>query len=139
MTPASRREDTDATTPAPEQWPVSPDIVRRQVRFIVDSVVRPEELDVCEVVWMRPDGQPESNSNRTNFASRQSADGPPHLWLRVVARDEEWWFGTWHRTGRMRWREFLGRFADELTYWASETSFAWGEQRPAALPEDHAF
>jgi hypothetical protein len=121
--------------PVADTWPASPDVVRQQVSSVVSSVVHAGELDECSVVWLAPDQEPRADFTRQNFpASDATRDGPPNLWVRVVAQDEEWWYGTWHPSG-MDWQDFLPAFADELEGWVSETSFAWGERRLASLPE----
>lgn len=78
--------------------------------------------------------EPTADFQRQNFPdSYATGDGPPNLWVRVLARNEEWWFGTWHSAG-MEWRDFLAAFADELGGWVSETSFGRGQRRVGSLP-----
>jgi len=121
--------------PSRDAWPASPDVIRQEVKLVVASVVHPDELSACSVVWLALDQEPSANFHRENFPHFEATgDGQPNLWVRVVARNEEWWYGTWHASG-MRWRDFLAAFADELESWVSETSFGWGQRRVATLPD----
>lgn len=121
--------------PDADEWPASPDVTRRQVRLVVGSVVYADELDECAVVWLAPNQEPSADFHRENMPHIYATDeGPPNLWVQVVARDEEWWYGVWHSSG-MQWRDFLAALADELESWVSETSFGWGQRRIASLPD----
>lgn len=78
--------------PEAEQWPATPRLVRKQVREVVDSVIAPDELNSCAVVWLWGDEKPDAD-----FVSVVPDVNPDDflpamltLWVRVVAGDQEW-------------------------------------------------
>lgn len=109
-----------------EPWP-DRERVLRAVRFVVDSLVMPEELDRCALVWTGDDAPP--------FArTLPDLDPPPPggvWWLRVRAEGEEF---IWRPVSHDRWIDELPDLADRLEDWVCETRFAWGQQRTASLP-----
>jgi hypothetical protein len=107
-------------------WPESEQRVRARVRGLVESVVRPRELREVRLAWVRPDA-PQPNGPQADAAA---------LRVIVVAAAEEVferdvWGPHWHGT----WEDELSQLANDLEDWVCETSFAWGEQRTAAVPQ----
>ena len=124
-------DDDVCMEPMPAAWPTSPDTVRQEVRQVVDSVIHPNELDECNVIWLALEDAP--RADYVNTASLfLHGDTSPTLWVQVIAGGEEWWHGTWR--AEMNWDGCLASLADQLESWVSETAFAWGQQRVASLP-----
>lgn len=109
-----------------DPWAERPQ-VDRAVRYVVDSVVRADELDRCGLVWTADDQPP---FGRT----LPDLDPPPPggtWWLKVRAQGEEL---VWRPTAQDQWIQELPVLADHLEDWVCETRFAWGQQRRASLP-----
>lgn len=97
---------------------------------MIESVIRPVELDAWEAWWLKGGDHPSAS-----HVLDGDVDGAEQaLWVAICADREQWWYGAW--CPGMDWRDFLTTFGDRLSEWVSETSFGWGEWRQAVIPRD---
>lgn len=106
-------------------WPESSDRVEHRVRGVVDSLLRPDELEDLRLEWVTPAERPPGFSSGGWVALR----------LTVLAKDDEsvrleFWGPEWPQD----WEGALVELASNLEDWVCETSFAWGQQRLATAP-----
>ena len=106
-------------------WPESPARVERRVRGIVESLLRPDELEEIRLEWVTPE------AGTLRFSPR----GWVVLRLTVLAMNDEG--GQWEIWGP-EWPQFwegtLLQLANDLEDWVCETSFGWGQERVATVP-----
>jgi hypothetical protein len=95
------------------------------VNVIARSVLRPDEFQSLRLDWVTP------------WTHRLDADaGWVALRVTVTAiADEAFQKEIWNPDRSAGWEAELAQLASDLEDWVCETSFAWGEQRTALLPE----
>ena len=122
--------------PRAELWPTSPRLARTQVREVVESVVSPDELEQCEIVWL---AGPEGPSGGIRSGVPEMPTGGPglNLWVRVLTNEQEWWHATW-RSG-LSWTQGLRHLGSNLAQWVSGSSQRPHREAdmPTSLPDLH--
>jgi hypothetical protein len=105
-------------------WPQSPARTEARLRGLVDSVLRPGELESFQLEWVG------SSTTRENEA------GQTILCITIVAvRDQMFSRNIWGTDWFRPWEYELDDLANSLEDWVSETPFAWGQERIATVPE----
>lgn len=107
-------------------WPEAPERVNDRVRGMVESVVRADELVEVRLEWVTP------------LAHRFDRPGAGWIALRltVLAKgDEGERFEFWSPDSGLDWEPALAQLANDLEDWVCETSFAWGQERRATVPQ----
>lgn len=104
-------------------WPEPPERVHQRINGLVQSVLKPDEMTSLHLEWVTP-----------------THDYGPDTWvvlrLTVTAirgeflQHEFWGPGWW-----CDWDSALADLASQLEDWVCETTFGWGEQRAAVVPE----
>ena len=105
-------------------WPEDEQRVRSRIRGLVDSVVRPEELERVRIEWVTP----------SQWSRPEDAWAALRITVSAVGDDyyeREVWGPAWHCS----WSQALRQLAEELEDWVCETRFAWGQQRQAVVPD----
>lgn len=122
--------------PRSDLWPTTPRLARAQVREVVASVLGPDELDDCEIVWIAGPAGP-SGGTRSGVPEMPTGGPGLNLWVRVVVHEQEWWHATW-RSG-LPWTQGLRHLGTNLADWADrDSATAHREVRmPASLPDLH--
>lgn len=93
---------------------------------MVESVVRADELEEIRLEWGTP--------------AAHRFDHPEAGWvalrLTVLAKNDEGTrFEFWCPDSGLDWEGALDQLANDLEDWVCETSFAWGQERRATVPQ----